>query len=638
VPHLQIRTPFRQTVGATSLTSKTALRPFIASRFASKSNRARWTPPSADDLKKIQETNQAAALRAAKIMPQKTGAVSSSSPKFSLQLKDVSKTVGEDHRILFDNLNFNIFDGAKIGILGINGAGKSSLLKILAGEDKEYDGELRVLHGYRVGYLAQEPYLDPKKTVKENVLEGVAQKKAVIDEFEDLDAKIQKKQVAQEDLAQVKARHAELSKIVDDLNLRDLNRKIERAIDALNCPPPNSSVKNLSGGEKRRVALARLLISQPEVLLLDEPTNHLDAESVAWLERYLNEYKGTVMAITHDRYFLDRVASWIVEIDRGQAIPFKGNYTAWLINKEKRLQLEQKVDVEKQKILQKELQWIRATPRARQGKNKNRIAAFERLQDEVHQGKAYSTSGNIVIKPGPRLGSVVIEGENLSKTHNNKVLFKDLNFKIPPGGIVGIIGSNGTGKSTLFNCIVGAEQPDQGELRIGSTVRMAHVTQTRSEQLNSNNSIYEEMAEGQDNFEINGKVINMRSYLASFNFKGTTQNKYVGSLSGGERNRLQLAKMLKRGCNVILLDEPTNDLDVDVLRSLEEALAEFPGSAVIISHDRWFLDRMCTHIMAFEGQGYVHFHEGNYTDYEANRVRRLGDAGNKFKFKKIETA
>eukprot|EP01117_Protostelium_nocturnum_P019417 TRINITY_DN8421_c0_g1_i1.p1 TRINITY_DN8421_c0_g1~~TRINITY_DN8421_c0_g1_i1.p1 ORF type:complete len:690 (+),score=258.65 TRINITY_DN8421_c0_g1_i1:210-2072(+) len=559
--------------------------------------------------------------------------------KFSFHLKDVTKILSADGRVLFQDLNLSAYEGAKIGILGINGSGKSSLIKIIAGVDKDFDGEVSMVGDLSVGYLPQEPNLNPELNVHDNILMGVKEKKAILDEYEELTAqleRVEKNEEVGENLAALQKRHASLEKMVETQRLRDLNRKISRAIDALNCPNGSSSVVNLSGGEKRRVALARLLISAPDILLLDEPTNHLDADSVAWLERYLDEYKGTVLAITHDRYFLDRVASWILEMDRGKCHPFKGNYTQWLLHKERRITLENKENKSQKKALEKELEWIRSTPKARQTKNKNRINAFEKMQEASENAKTYTNSGSIIIKPGPRLGDLVIKGDKISKSHDGKVLFKDFSFDIPKGAIIGIIGPNGAGKTTLFNCIVGLENVDSGSVKIGGSVRMAHVAQVRTEQLNGDNTVYEEVSEGLEFFEVAGEKINMRAYLASFNFRATSQSKYVSSLSGGERNRLQLAKMLKRGCNLILLDEPTNDLDVDVLRSLEEALGDFPGSAIIISHDRWFLDRMCTHIMGFEGDGSVYFYPGNYTEYEADRKKRLGDSFGQKRFKKIE--
>jgi ATP-binding cassette ChvD family protein len=526
-----------------------------------------------------------------------------------------------DKKAVLKDIYLSYFYGAKIGVLGLNGSGKSSLLRIMAGVDKEINGEAALSPGYTVGFLEQEPLIDDARTVREVVEEAVQETVALLKEFEEINAKFAEP-MSDDDMNKLLARQGEVQEKLDHLDAWDLDARLEMAMDALRCPPPDSPVKLISGGERRRVALCRLLLQKPDILLLDEPTNHLDAESVAWLEHHLQSYPGTVIAVTHDRYFLDNVAGWILELDRGQGIPFKGNYTSWLEQKQERLRREEKSESERQKTLQRELEWIRMSPKARRAKGKARITAYESLLDQ--ESEKQRADLEIPIPAGPRLGNVVIEAEGVSKAYGDRVLIEDMTFKLPPGGIVGVIGPNGAGKTTLFRMITGQEQPDSGTIRIGETVALGYVDQSRT--LDPKKSIWEEITGGADLLKIGTREVNSRAYVARFNFSGTDQQKKVGQLSGGERNRVHLAKMLKEGANVLLLDEPTNDLDVNTLRALEEALESFAGCAVVISHDRWFLDRIATHILAFEGDSTVVYFDGNYSEYEADRKRRLGAA------------
>ncbi|MBW7851117.1 MAG: energy-dependent translational throttle protein EttA [Rhodospirillales bacterium] len=534
-------------------------------------------------------------------------------------MKDLTKIYPGGREIL-KGLYLSFLPGAKIGVLGPNGAGKSTLLKIMAGIDHDFGGEAWAAEGVKVGYLEQEPQLDPGKDVMGNVMEGVAETKALLDRFEEVSARFGE-ELSDDEMNDLIAEQGELQEKIDHRNAWDLQRTIEIAMDALRCPAGDADVTKLSGGERRRVALCRLLLSRPDMLLLDEPTNHLDAESVAWLERFLHDYEGTVVIVTHDRYFLDNVTGWILELDRGQGIPYEGNYSSWLEQKQKRLLQEAREESARQRTIAQELEWVRASPRARQAKNKARITAFETLVAQA--GEKQVGTAQIVIPPGPRLGNLVIEAEHLRKGYGDRLLIEDLSFKLPPGGIVGIIGPNGAGKTTLFRMITGQEQPDGGTFRVGETVQLGYVDQSR-DALAADKTVWQEISGGHDEIELGKRKMPSRAYVAQFNFKGGDQQKKVGQLSGGERNRVHLAKMLKSGANVILLDEPTNDLDVDTLRALEEALLDFPGCAVVISHDRWFLDRIATHIMAFEGDSQVVWFEGNYADYEADRKRRLG--------------
>jgi len=523
---------------------------------------------------------------------------------------------------LFKNIHLSFLPGAKIGVLGVNGSGKSTLLKIMAGVEKDFNGEAWAADGVRIGYLPQEPDLDPKKTVGENVMEGAGEVKAMLDRFNEISNKFAEP-MDDDEMAKLLEEQGELQERIDAVDGWSLDSKIEMAMDALRCPPSDADVTKLSGGERRRVALCRLLLQKPDMLLLDEPTNHLDAESVAWLEQHLQAYEGTVVAITHDRYFLDNVAGWILELDRGRGIPYEGNYSGWLEQKRKRLQQEERAEDSRQKQLAEELEWIRASPRARQAKSKARITAFEQLQASA--GQKQDDTAQIVIPQGPRLGNVVIEADELRKGYDDHLLIDGLSFKLPPGGIVGIIGPNGAGKTTLFRMISGQEKPDGGSIRIGESVVLGYVDQSRAD-LDAKKTVWEEISGGLDEVSLGKRTMQSRAYVSQFNFKGSDQQKKVGSLSGGERNRVHLAKVLKSGANVILLDEPTNDLDVDTLRALEEGILEFPGCVAITSHDRWFLDRIATHIIAFEGDSQVVWFEGNYADYEADKKRRLGDA------------
>lgn len=523
-------------------------------------------------------------------------------------------------REVFKDIWLSFYPGAKIGIIGVNGAGKSTLMKIMAGMDAEFMGEAWAAQGTTVGYLSQEPELNPNLTVEQNVLEALSETKDLLDRFEAVSTRFAEP-LSDDEMNTLLAEQADLQEKIETADAWDLNRKVEIAMDALRCPPGDADVKTLSGGEKRRVALCRLLLQQPDILLLDEPTNHLDAESVAWLERHLQEYKGTVILVTHDRYFLDNVVGWILELDRGQGIPFEGNYSAWLEQKQKRLELEGKQESSRQKTLARELDWIRQSPKARQVKSKARIQAYDEL---LAQGARKSQdTAQIIIPAGPRLGSVVIEAQALSKGFGDRLLIEELSFKLPPGGIVGVIGPNGAGKSTLFKLITCQDNPTSGAIRLGDTAVLGYVDQSR-DSLDPQKTVWEEISQGLDEIELGKRKMPSRAYCASFNFKGTDQQKKVGQLSGGERNRVHLAKMLKSGANILLLDEPTNDLDIDTLRALEEALLDFAGCAVVISHDRWFLDRIATHILAFEGDSHVEWFEGNYQAYEADHKKRLG--------------
>lgn len=535
-------------------------------------------------------------------------------------MKGLSKAYPGGKKVLND-IWLSFLPGVKIGIIGSNGAGKSTLMKIMGGMDKEFNGESWAAEGATVGYLAQEPQLDESLTVEQNVMKGLGEVVTWVDRFNEITAKFSEP-MTDDEMNDLIAEQGELQDKIDAANAWDLSRTVEIAMDALRCPPGDSPVSSLSGGERRRVALCKLLLQKPDLLLLDEPTNHLDAESVAWLERHLQEYKGTVVLVTHDRYFLDNVVSWILELDRGEGIPFEGNYSAWLEAKQKRLGQEQKEESDRQKQLAQELEWIRQSPKARQAKSKARITAYENLLAESQNVNI--SMNQITIPAGPRLGNVVIEADNVSKGFGDRVLFEKLAFRLPPGGIVGVIGPNGAGKTTTFRMMTGQETPDAGTMRIGETVQLSYVDQSR-DALNPDKTVWEEISEGQEDIYIGKKTIKSRAYASWFNFKGTDQQKKVGMLSGGERNRVHLAKVLKSGGNVLLLDEPTNDLDVETLRSLEEALLNFPGCAVIISHDRFFLDRIATHILAFEGDSQVVWFEGNYADYEVDLKRRMGD-------------
>lgn len=536
---------------------------------------------------------------------------------------------------LFKNISLSFFPGAKIGVLGVNGAGKSTLLKIMAGVDKEFNGEAWAAEGVKVGYLEQEPKLDPSKNVMENVMDGLGETVALLKRFEEVSMKFAEP-MSDDEMNALIEEQAALQEKIDAANGWDIERTVQIAMDALRCPPADADVTKLSGGEKRRVALCRLLLSKPDMLLLDEPTNHLDAESVAWLEHHLRDYKGTVVMVTHDRYFLDNVTSWILELDRGQGIPYEGNYTSWLEQKQKRIEQEAREESARQKTLANELEWIRKNPKARQAKSKARINAYEELLSEA--SKEQITQAYINIPMTDRLGDLVIEAKNISKSFGDRVLIDNLSFKIPKGAIVGIIGPNGAGKTTLFKMITGQEKPDSGEIIIGETVDLGYVDQSRDE-LSADKTIWEEISDGLDIIELGKKQMPSRAYVGQFNFKGTDQQKKIGQLSGGERNRVHLAKMLKKGANVILLDEPTNDLDVDTLRSLEEGISNYPGCVLVTSHDRWFLDRLATHILAYEDEGHVEWFEGNFEDYEKDKIRRLGEEAcrpHRVRYKKLE--
>ena len=554
-------------------------------------------------------------------------------PQFIYTMKGLGKVHPPDIRVL-DDIWLSFLPGAKIGVLGLNGAGKSSLLRIMAGEDQSFLGEAYPAGGVSVGFLQQEPRLDPAKTVLGNVEEGVAPLKALMTRYDDLNAKLGEDLPADE-MEKVLDEQSRIQDKIDAANAWDLDSRLELAMDALRLPPADADVTMLSGGERRRVALCRLLLQSPDLLLLDEPTNHLDAESVAWLERFLKDYAGTVVAVTHDRYFLDNVAGWILELDRGRGIPWEGNYSSWLEQKQNRLQQEEKAETRRQRTLERELEWIRMSPRARQAKGKARLNAYEDLLREDTAQRI--ETAEIFIQPGPRLGDVVVEARNLRKGYDDNILIDDLNFTLPRGGIVGVIGPNGAGKTTLFRMMTGQEQPDSGTLRLGETVQIGYVDQSR-EALSPDKTVWEEISDGLDEIELGKKKVASRAYVSWFNFKGAGQQRKVGSLSGGERNRLHLAKLLKRGSNLLLLDEPTNDLDVDTLRALEDALLNFAGCAVVISHDRWFLDRIATHMLAFEGESQVVWFEGNYQDYEADRKRRMGaeaDQPHRIKYRRL---
>jgi energy-dependent translational throttle protein EttA len=534
-------------------------------------------------------------------------------------MKGLGKTYPGGREVLKD-IRLSFLPGAKIGVLGANGAGKSTLLKIMAGVEKNFTGEAWAAEGTTVGYLSQEPNLDATKDVAGNVTEGLAEIKALLERFEAVSARFGE-ELDEDEMNALIAEQGELQEKIEAANGWELDRTVEIAMDALRCPPGDADVTKLSGGERRRVALCQVLLQKPDLLLLDEPTNHLDAESVAWLQRFLHDYTGTVVTVTHDRYFLDEVAGWILELDRGQGIPYQGNYTGWLEQKQKRLAQEGKQEEARQRTLERELDWVKQSPRARQAKSKARLSAYEELVAQSREKVAETVQ--IVLPPGPRLGDVVIEAEHISKAYGERLLIEDLSFRLPPGGIVGIIGANGAGKTTLFRMITGQEKPDHGTFKIGETVKLGYVDQSR-DTLKATNSVWEEISGGNDEIDLGRRKMPSRAYCSLFNFRGSDQQKKVGQLSGGERNRVHIAKMLKTAANVILLDEPTNDLDVDTLRALEEALSDFAGCAVVISHDRWFLDRIATHILAFEGDSQVVWFEGNYQDYEADRKRRLG--------------
>jgi energy-dependent translational throttle protein EttA len=554
-------------------------------------------------------------------------------PQFIYTIKGLGKVHPPDHKVLED-IWLSFYFGAKIGVLGLNGAGKSSLLRIMAGEDQTFLGEAVPAQGISIGFLQQEPRLDPNKTVLGNVEEGVAPIKALLERYDDLNARLGE-DLPPEEMDKVLDDQSKIQDKIEASNAWDLDSRLELAMDALRLPPPDADVTKLSGGERRRVALCRLLLQSPDLLLLDEPTNHLDAESVAWLERFLKDYPGTVVAVTHDRYFLDNVAGWILELDRGRGIPWEGNYSSWLEQKQNRLAHEEKAETKRQRTLERELEWIRMSPRARQAKGKARLNAYEDLLREDTAQKI--ESAEIYIAPGPRLGDIVVEARNLRKGYADNLLIDGLNFTLPRGGIVGVIGPNGAGKTTLFRMITGQERPDGGTLRVGDTVQIGYVDQSR-DSLDGNKSVWEEITGGADDIELGKRKVASRAYVSWFNFKGAGQQRKVGTLSGGERNRVHLAKLLKKGSNLLLLDEPTNDLDVDTLRALEEALVNFAGCAVVISHDRWFLDRIATHMLAFEGESEVLWFEGNYQDYEADRRRRLGaaaDQPHRIKYRKL---
>ncbi|MBP5277052.1 MAG: energy-dependent translational throttle protein EttA [Prevotella sp.] len=555
--------------------------------------------------------------------------------KIIFSMVGVSKTIQQNQKQILKNIYLSFFYGAKIGIIGLNGAGKSTLMKIIAGIEKQYQGEVIFSPGYSVGYLPQDPYLDPEKTVKEIVQEGVQHIVDALTEYEDINQKfgLPEYYEDQDKMDKLFERQAELQNIIDATDAWNLDSKLERAMDALRCPPEDQKAGVLSGGERRRVALCRLLLQKPDVLLLDEPTNHLDAESIDWLEQHLQQYEGTVIAVTHDRYFLDHVAGWILELDRGEGIPWKGNYSSWLEQKAQRLAMEEKTESKRQKTLQRELEWVRMAPKARQAKGKARLNSYDRLLNETIKEKEEKLE--IFIPNGPRLGNKVIEAHHVAKSYGDKLLYDDLNFMLPPNGIVGVIGPNGAGKTTLFRLIMGLEQPDSGIFEVGETVKLAYVDQQHTD-IQPEKSVYEVISGGNETLRLGGRDINARAYLSRFNFSGVDQQKKCGVLSGGERNRLQLAMALKEEGNVLLLDEPTNDIDVNTLRALEEGLNDFAGCAVVISHDRWFLDRICTHILAFEGNSNVFFFEGSYSEYEQNKLMRLGrEEPTRVKYRKL---
>jgi len=548
-------------------------------------------------------------------------------------MSSLTKKIGQ--REILKDIWLSFYPGAKIGVLGRNGSGKSTLLRIMAGIDKNFEGEAKLSEGFTVGLLEQEPHLNPDKDVFGNVEEAVAPTRALLTEYDQLSEKLGEV-TDPDEMEKLLERQAKVQDRIEACNAWELDRQVEIAMSAMNLPPGDADVSTLSGGEKRRVALCRILLEKPDLLLLDEPTNHLDAESVAWLERHLEEYPGTVVAVTHDRYFLDNAAKWILELDYGRGHPFEGNYSSWLEQKTKRLEIEEKQASARQRTLARELEWVRMSPRARQAKSKARLKAYETMVAEEYNDRTEELE--IQIPPGPRLGDLVIEGVNLGKAYGERQIFENVNFRLPAGGIVGIIGPNGAGKTTLLRMLMGQEQPDEGELKIGPTVVLGYVDQSR-DSLAADHTVYEEISGGYDNLDMGGRKMNSRTYVSRFNFTGTDQQKKVGVLSGGERNRVHLAKLLRRGSNVLLLDEPTNDLDVDTLRALEEAVANFAGCAVVVSHDRWFLDRLATHILAFEGDGYVHWCEGNFQTYEDQRRERIGasaDEPHRFRYKKLQ--
>ncbi len=553
--------------------------------------------------------------------------------QYIFTMNRVSKIV-ENQRFILKNISLSFYPGAKIGVLGLNGSGKSTLLRIMAGVDKQYEGEARPQPGIKIGYLEQEPQLDLEKTVREVVEEAVVEMKDKLKRFDEISMRFAEP-MSDDEMNTLLAEQGELQHEIEAGGGWDLDRKLDVAADALRLPEWDALIGKLSGGERRRVALCRLLLSNPDMLLLDEPTNHLDAESVAWLEHYLESFPGTVVAITHDRYFLDNAAEWILELDRGEGIPYKGNYTSWLEQKEERLNMEKKQEDSHQRSIKAELEWVRTSPKGRHAKNKARLARFEEMNSKEFQKR--NETNEIYIPPGERLGDLVLEGEQISKSFGDRILIDKLDFKLPKGGVLGIIGPNGAGKSTFLKMVTGQEEPDSGSIRIGDTVKLAYVDQMRDE-LDGNKSVWQEISDGHDIMQVGNYQMPSRAYVGRFNFKGTDQQKKMSQLSGGERNRVHLAKLLKSGANVLLLDEPSNDLDVETLRALEDAILNFPGCAVVISHDRWFLDRICTHLMAFEGESQITFIEGNYSDYEADRKRRLGDAADRpsrIKYRKI---
>ena len=556
--------------------------------------------------------------------------------KVIFSMVGVSKSFNNNNKQVLKDIYLSFFYGAKIGIIGLNGSGKSTLLKIIAGVEKSFQGDVHFSEGYNIGYLEQEPKLDDSKTVIDIVKEGMQESVDVLQEYNEINNKFALPEYYEDadKMENLMKRQGELQDKIDALGAWDLDTKLNIAMDALRCPEPDTKISVLSGGERRRVALCRLLLKEPEILLLDEPTNHLDAESVLWLEEHLSKYKGTVIAITHDRYFLDNVAGWILELDRGEGIPWKGNYSSWLDQKSKRLAKEEKVESKRRKTLERELEWVRMSPKGRRTKSKARLSNYEKLLENKSKDKEEKIE--LYIPPGPRLGNNVIESVNVSKSFDDKILYENLEFKLPPAGIVGVIGPNGAGKTTLFRMIMGQESPDSGSFSVGETVKIAYVDQQHAD-IDPNKTIWEQITDGHEQINVGGKLMNSRAYVAKFNFSGSDQNKKVGVLSGGERNRLHLALTLRKEANVLLLDEPTNDLDVNTLRALEEGLDNFAGCAVIISHDRWFLDRICTHILAFEGNSSVYYYEGGFSDYEENRRNRLGDISpTRIKYKKLK--